>query len=71
MMYEGTDGYNEGFSPIDPFAFDACRFPLFSLDQAIKIILDLGDCLYIPSGWWHAINYVEDATSVSAWDRYF
>jgi len=69
VLYEGTDGYNEGFSPIDPFTFDASRFPLFSLDQASKITLDPGDCLYIPSGWWHSINYVEDAASVSVWDR--
>jgi HEXXH motif-containing protein len=69
ILYEGTDGYNKGFSPIDPFEFDAIRFPLFSLDQASKITLDPGDCLYIPSDWWHSVNYVEDTASVSVWDR--
>lgn len=39
---------------------DENRFPLFKKAKIIKVILEEGDALYIPRGWWH---YVESLTT--------
>lgn len=35
--------------------------------QAISTILEPGDMLFIPPGWWHAMRSEETSFSVSMW----
>jgi lysine-specific demethylase 8 len=46
-------------------AFD--EFPLFSHAEYVEVILEPGDCLYIPLGWWHYVRSLSVSFSVSFW----
>lgn len=69
-FYEATQGYGEGFSPIDPFEDCADKYPQFDLSQGKCVILEKNDCLFIPTGWWHAVHYDDESCSVSCFDQY-
>lgn len=43
------------------------RFPLFSNAKFVDIILEQGECLYIPVGWWHYVRSLSVSFSVSFW----
>jgi len=43
------------------------RFPLFSNAQPYYCLLEEGDYLYIPPGWWHHVRSKEVAVSVNYW----
>ncbi len=43
------------------------EFPLFHKAQYVETILDEGECLYIPVGWWHYIRSLTVSFSVSFW----
>lgn len=41
------------------------RYPRLALVQGYECLLDHGDTLFIPSGWWHSIDYLESGFSLS------
>jgi lysine-specific demethylase 8 len=43
------------------------KFPLFADAQFVDCILNEGDCLYIPIGWWHYVRSLSVSFSVSFW----
>ncbi|KAG8631120.1 hypothetical protein KVT40_000260 [Elsinoe batatas] len=43
------------------------RFPLFKEAKYLECILEAGDCLYIPIGWWHFVESLETSINVSYW----
>lgn len=43
------------------------RFPLFKGADYVDCILDEGECLYIPVGWWHYVRSLSVSFSVSFW----
>lgn len=43
------------------------RFPLFAEAEFVDCILEAGDCLYIPLGWWHYVRGLSISFSVSFW----
>ncbi|MCJ1364427.1 hypothetical protein MMC16_003538 [Acarospora aff. strigata] len=43
------------------------EFPLFAQANYIEGILNEGECLYIPVGWWHYIRSLTVSFSVSFW----
>ncbi len=43
------------------------RFPLFRTAQFVDCILEDGECLYIPVGWWHYVRSLSVSFSVSFW----
>lgn len=43
------------------------EFPLFSHAEYVETILEPGDCLYIPLGWWHYVRSLSVSFSVSFW----
>ena len=43
------------------------RFPLFRGAIYVETILNEGDCLYIPVGWWHYVRSLTVSFSVSFW----
>ena len=52
-------------SRVDLKNCDKSRFPLFEKAKIIKVILDEGDAIYIPRGWWHYVESLEPSISVS------
>lgn len=50
---------------IDPFHPDTQRFPFFGQAQGVEAWIGVGDTLYIPDGWWHAVRSLDVALSVS------
>ena len=45
--------------------FDETKFPLFKKAKLIKVILEDGDAIYIPRGWWHYVESLAPSISVS------
>ncbi|POS83954.1 hypothetical protein EPUL_002981 [Erysiphe pulchra] len=43
------------------------KFPLFQQAEFIDCILEAGECLYIPIGWWHYVRSLSVSFSVSFW----
>lgn len=43
------------------------HFPLFKGAQYVDTVLDEGQCLYIPVGWWHYVRSLSVSFSVSFW----
>ncbi|KAH8810896.1 hypothetical protein F5884DRAFT_780720 [Xylogone sp. PMI_703] len=43
------------------------QFPLFSEAKFVDCILEEGECLYIPVGWWHYVRSISVSFSVSFW----
>lgn len=49
---------------------DTARFPALEGVEGIECFLDYGDTLFMPSGWWHWMKYLDGSFSISlrAWD---
>ena len=43
------------------------KFPLFKSAKFVDCILEEGECLYIPIGWWHYVRSLSVSFSVSFW----
>jgi hypothetical protein len=43
------------------------NFPLFKDAEYVECILQEGECLYIPVGWWHYVRSLSVSFSVSFW----
>ena len=41
------------------------RFPARELGEGIEVVLEAGDTLYMPAGWWHEFHYLEAGVGVS------
>ncbi|CAB9520935.1 HSPB1-associated protein 1 [Seminavis robusta] len=64
FLYMETKGAIDGgmYSPLDVFStVDLTEYPLFAKATEFNLILQPGDILYVPNGWWHAV-YSMDAT---------
>ena len=46
---------------------DIERFPLFVNAQPYHLILEPGDVLFIPPGWWHHVRSLDTCISVNYW----
>jgi lysine-specific demethylase 8 len=60
---------NTSLIPDPPERYDASRFPLFNAAlqhaDAKVAVVNGGDTLLIPEGWWHCIEAVGNGGSVS------
>ena len=50
---------------IDPKNYDEKKFPLFKKAKLKKVILEEGNALYIPRGWWHYAESLTHTINVS------
>jgi hypothetical protein len=53
------------FSPVDLAAPDLARFPLAADVQVFDLVLGPGDTLFVPVGWWHQVEALDDSISIS------
>ncbi len=56
-------------SPFDPEAPDFERFPLARQATLIECIVNPGDMLYVPAGWYHQVRALTFSLSVNRWAR--
>jgi len=52
-------------SLVDLKSYDKNKFPLFEESEIIKVILEAGDAIYLPRGWWHYVESLEPSINVS------
>ena len=56
-------------SPFDPEAPDFQRFPLASQAAMIECLVEPGDMLYVPAGWYHQVRALTFSLSSNRWAR--
>jgi ribosomal protein L16 Arg81 hydroxylase len=56
-------------SPFDPEAPDYDRFPLARQASLIECIVEPGDMLYVPAGWYHQVRAQTFSLSANRWAR--
>jgi ribosomal protein L16 Arg81 hydroxylase len=59
--------YNDDgvYSQIDPLSVDHSRFPLYREAESRTLILNPGEALFIPAGYWHHVEALEPSANVS------
>lgn len=64
-MY-ANDGDKENISSVDEIDTpDLQKFPLFAKARGIKFLLQPGETLYVPSGWWHTARILSPSITIS------
>jgi len=56
-------------SPIDPEAPDFEKFPLARHATLIECIVQPGELLYVPAGWYHQVRALTFSLSANRWAR--
>ncbi|UGQ46100.1 cupin-like domain-containing protein [Massilia endophytica] len=56
-------------SPFDPEAPDYDRFPLARQAAIVECIVNPGDMLYVPAGWYHQVRSLAFSLSSNRWAR--
>jgi hypothetical protein len=56
-------------SPFDPEAPDFERYPLARQATMLEVIVNPGDMLYIPAGWYHQVRALTFSLSSNRWAR--
>ncbi len=56
-------------SPFDPEAPDYERFPLARQASMIECLVEAGDMLYVPAGWYHQVRSLAFSLSSNRWAR--
>ncbi|PLY39732.1 transcription factor [Janthinobacterium sp. ROICE36] len=56
-------------SPFDPEAPDFQRFPLARQANMIECLVEPGDMLYVPAGWYHQVRALTFSLSSNRWAR--
>ncbi len=59
------------FSKVDPENPDYEKYPLFKNVKPIELILQPGEVIFIPVGWWHHIKSLDISISVSFTNFWF
>lgn len=54
------------FSQVDLFNVDYNRFPLMRNVQIAEVVVEPGETLFLPLGWWHGVEALEPSISVSS-----
>jgi len=55
----------EVYSPIDLDAPDLARYPLFSQATVLEVIVEPGETVFLPLGWWHQVKALDVSLSFS------
>eukprot|EP00347_Sterkiella_histriomuscorum_P019921 403339797 len=67
-VYAGFKGLPINYSPLEFVDPDYEQFPLFRKAKLMSAFVDQGDCLYMPSYWWHQVESSKGVTlALSHW----
>jgi hypothetical protein len=56
-------------SPFDPEAPDFAAFPLARQASIVECVVEPGDMLYVPAGWYHQVRALRFSLSANRWAR--
>jgi len=56
-------------SPFDPDAPDDERYPLARQAALVEVVVEAGDMLYVPAGWYHQVRSLDFSLSANRWSR--
>ncbi|KAL4425057.1 hypothetical protein ABPG77_001835 [Micractinium sp. CCAP 211/92] len=68
-MYPHAEGMHTNSGRVDVDCPDLQRFPLFGDAAFQDCVLEAGQMLFIPAGWWHYVKSTTVSFSVSYWWR--
>ncbi|KAL4422327.1 hypothetical protein ABPG75_008524 [Micractinium tetrahymenae] len=68
-MYPHAEGMHTNSGRVDVDSPDLQRFPLFGETAFQDCVLEAGQMLFIPAGWWHYVKSTTVSFSVSYWWR--
>jgi ribosomal protein L16 Arg81 hydroxylase len=57
--------FNGVFSPIDVEKPDLARYPLFEQVRMLEVIVEPGETVFLPLGWWHQVTSLDVSISFS------
>ncbi|ALC43540.1 CG13902, partial [Drosophila busckii] len=66
-LYPHESEFLSNTSQIDAAHLDFDRFPLLKHVKFYELLLQPGDCLYLPPKWWHYVHAKTPSFSVSFW----
>jgi hypothetical protein len=68
-LYPALGDRNPHCSRVNVFSPDLVRFPRYAdaASSAVRCNLRPGNMLYIPKGWWHAVESLDVSISVNIW----
>jgi hypothetical protein len=66
-LYPDTKKEYKNLSNVDPENPDHVKYPLFKKATLMSCILEPGDVLYMPPGWWHQVRSLNPSISVNFW----
>jgi hypothetical protein len=53
------------YSDVDARSPDPVRFPRFGSTEQLRLVVNPGEALFIPVGWWHCVEAIETSASLS------
>jgi ribosomal protein L16 Arg81 hydroxylase len=53
------------FSPIDVERPDLVRHPTFAQVKMLEVVLEPGETVFLPLGWWHQVSSLDVSLSFS------
>ena len=53
------------FSAVDPEAPDLARFPAFNGVRVLDVVVEPGETMFLPLGWWHQVSSLDVSVSFS------
>eukprot|EP00355_Strombidium_rassoulzadegani_P000133 CAMPEP_0168608272 /NCGR_PEP_ID=MMETSP0449_2-20121227/534_1 /TAXON_ID=1082188 /ORGANISM="Strombidium rassoulzadegani, Strain ras09" /LENGTH=201 /DNA_ID=CAMNT_0008648237 /DNA_START=315 /DNA_END=916 /DNA_ORIENTATION=+ len=63
FVYSGQkENYPNNYSPVDFLEPDLEKFPLFKQARVFEVKIEAGDCLFLPTFWWHQVNSSPERT---------
>jgi ribosomal protein L16 Arg81 hydroxylase len=57
--------HNNVFSPIDVDKPDLTRYPRFREAKMLEVVVEPGETVYLPLGWWHQVSSLDVSLSFS------
>lgn len=69
FLYVAEKTARSNLSVIDPDNPDFEKYPLYAKANPIKLLVEAGDILYMPSFWWHHVRSLDFTISVNYWWR--
>lgn len=66
-LYLFEDLMRKNTSQVDVEVPDLGQFPDFATVQCEDFVMEAGDCLFIPKGYFHHVRSLEKSISVSIW----
>lgn len=65
--FSGVDMSNTSEVDVEAVDENPKRFPLFKEARFVECVLEEGECLYVPVGWWHYVSSLSVSFSISFW----